>query len=185
VPEKPRRNAAFRVLIELMAAPTSIEPSNAPAGDDRPESIRFCSRCADTSEQPRGRLQVPRRICERCESGVLLTCRREALATPSFLIFGDELTVTAASEQAETIFGPEGELIGQHLLDLVSCPLGDEQLARHGQIAAQRETEEVALPLRLRAERGLAVGTLEARLATCGPPRAGLLTVAPSPFGRR
>jgi hypothetical protein len=30
-----------------------------------------------------------------------------------------------------------------------------------------------------------AVGTLAARVATCGPPRAALLTVEPSEFGRR
>jgi hypothetical protein len=168
-----------------VAAPTQIEPSAAPAGDDRPESIRFCSRCAHVSEQPRGHLQVPRRVCDRCESGVLLTCRREALATEAFLIFGHELTVTAVSQPAESIFGPEAELIGQELLAVVTCPLGDEQLARHGTLAAQQPTEEVALPLRVRSERGSAVGTLAARLATCGPPRAGLLTVAPSPFGRR
>jgi hypothetical protein len=116
---------------------------------------------------------------------VLLTCRREALATDAFLIFGPELTVTAVSEPAEPVFGSEAELIGRQLLDLVSCPLGDEQLARHGALAAQRQSEEVALPLRLRAERDERVGTLSARLATCGPPRAALLTVAPSPFGRR
>jgi PAS domain-containing protein len=168
-----------------VAAPTQIESSAAPAGDDRPESIRFCSRCAHASEQPRGRLQVPRRVCDRCEAGVLLTCRSDALSTDSFLILGPELTVTAVSEQAESIFGPEAELIGRPVLELVSCPLGDEQLTRHGALAAQRATEEVALPLRVRSERGLPVGTLAARLTTCGPPRAALLTVAPSPFGRR
>jgi hypothetical protein len=168
-----------------VAAPTQIESSTAPAGDDRPESIRFCSRCAHVSEQPRGHLHVSRRVCDRCESGVLLTCRREALATDSFLIFGVELSVTAVSQPAESIFGSEAELIGRQLLDLVSCPLGDEQLARHGAIAAQRPTEEVALPLRVRSERDIAVGTLSGRLTTCGPPRAALLTVEPSPFGRR
>jgi len=29
------------------------------------------------------------------------------------------------------------------------------------------------------------VGTMAARIATCGPPRAALLTVEPSEFGRR
>jgi hypothetical protein len=168
-----------------VAALTRIEPSSTQAGDDRRESIRFCSRCAHVSEQPRGHLHVPRRICDRCESGVLLTCRAEALSTEAFLIFGHELGVSAVSQAAESIFGPEDEVVGSHLLDLVSCPLGDDQLARHGALAAQRPREEVALPLRVRAERGIAVGTLAARLATCGPPRAALLTVAPSPFGRR
>ena len=185
MPDRGERSAGFHVLIGWVAALTRIEPSSTPAGDDRLESIRFCSRCAHTSEQPRGHLQVPRRVCERCESGVLLTCRRDALSTEAFLIFGDDLTVTAVSERAEPIFGREERLVGKHLLDLVSCPLGDEQLTRHGTLAAQRPTEEVALPLRLRAERSSPVGTLAARLGTCGPPRAAVLTVEPSPFGRR
>jgi hypothetical protein len=168
-----------------VAALTRIEPSSALAGDDRSESIRFCSRCAHATEQPRGHLHVPRRVCERCESGVLLTCRREALAAEAFLIFSYELTVSAVSEAAEAIVGPEDRVVGAHLLDLVSCPLGDEQLARHGALAAQHPREEVALPLRVRSEEGDPVGTLAARIATCGPPRAALLTVEPSPFGRR
>jgi hypothetical protein len=168
-----------------VAALTRIEPSSALTGDDRAESIRFCSRCAHVSEQPRGHLHVPRRICDRCESGVLLTCRREALATEAFLIFSYELRVSAVSEPAESIFGSEDRVVGSHLLDLVSCPLGDEQLARHGALAAQRPREEVALPLRLRSQQGGPVGTLSARVATCGLPRAALLTVEPSPFGRR
>jgi hypothetical protein len=117
--------------------------------------------------------------------GVLLTCRRDALATESFLIFDHELTVSAVSQPAETIFGPEERVVGAHLLDLVSCPLGDEQLARHGALAAQRPREQVALPLRLRSEQAAGVGTLAARVGTCGSPRAALLTVEPSPFGRR
>jgi hypothetical protein len=122
-------------------------------------------------------------VCDRCESGVLLTCRREALLTEAFLIFGVELTVTAVSQPAEPILGPEERLVGAHLLDVVSCPLGDDQLARHGALAAQRPREAVTLPLRVRSDE--AVGTLSARLATCGSPRAALLTVEPSLFGRR
>jgi hypothetical protein len=165
-----------------VAAPTCPEPSSTLAGDDRLESIRFCSRCAHVSPQPHGHLHVPRRVCDRCEGGVLLTCRRGTLTTRAFLIFGYELIVTAVSKPAEPILGPEERLVGSHLLDLVSCPLGDEQLARHGALAAQRSREEVVLPLRVRSNR--AVGTLSARLSTCGPPRAALLTVEPSAFGR-
>jgi hypothetical protein len=168
-----------------VAALTRIGPSSALAGDDRPESIRFCSRCAHASEQPRGHLHVSRRVCDKCEGGVLLTCPREALTSEAFLIFSYELEVNAVSKDAEAIFGPEGQVVGSHLLDLVTCPLGDEQLARHGALAAQRPREQVALPLRVRANQGDAVGTLAARLATCGPPRAALLTVEASRFGRR
>jgi hypothetical protein len=41
------------------------------------------------------------------------------------------------------------------------------------------------VPLRLRSEEGAPLGTLAARIATCGPPRAALLTVQQTGFGRR
>ena len=40
------------------------------------------------------------------------------------------------------------------------------------------------MPVRLLGERSGEVGTMAARIATCGPPRAALLTVEPSEFGR-
>jgi hypothetical protein len=39
--------------------------------------------------------------------------------------------------------------------------------------------------VRLVSDRARRVGTMAARIATCGPPRAALLTVEPSDFGRR
>jgi hypothetical protein len=42
------------------------------------------------------------------------------------------------------------------------------------------------MPVRLQSEDGSRqVGTMAARIATCGPPRAALVTVEPSEFGRR
>jgi hypothetical protein len=41
------------------------------------------------------------------------------------------------------------------------------------------------MPVRLVSDRARLVGTMAARIATCGPPRAALLTVEPSDFGRR
>jgi hypothetical protein len=40
------------------------------------------------------------------------------------------------------------------------------------------------MPVRLRSG-AAGVGTMAARIATCGPPRAALVTVEPSEFGRR
>jgi PAS domain-containing protein len=127
----------------------------------------------------------PRRVCERCESGVLLGCRRDALApdAAALLVCTYELEITAISEAAELFLGEEDEVVGKPLLELVTCPLGDDQLARHVALAAQRPREPEALPLRPREGDG--VGTLAARVATCGPPRAALLTLEPSRFGRR
>jgi hypothetical protein len=116
---------------------------------------------------------------------VLLSARRDAL-TPdaaALVICTYELTITAVTEAAESFLGSEDQLLGTNLLDHLSCPLGDEQLARHAALAAQRAREPVPLPLRLRAEQP--VGTLAGRIGTCGPPRAALLAVEPSPFGRR
>jgi hypothetical protein len=141
--------------------------------------MRFCSRCGVISND------AVRRVCDACEAGVLLTCRSDALPGEAFVICTYELTVTAVSEAAELIFGAEDGLLGAHLLDLATCPLGDDQLARHTALAAQRAREPVELPMRLRSDRGEAVGTLAARVTTCGPPRAALVTVERTGFGRR
>jgi hypothetical protein len=170
-----------------VTALTRIDPASPPSGPARPDSIRFCSHCGHLSEQPRGHLHVPRRVCDRCEMGVLLTCRREALIeeAAAFLICTYELIVSAVSEGGEEIFGGPDDLVGAHLLDLATCPLGDDQLARHAALAAQRAREPVVLPVRLRSDANGSHGTLAARIVTCGPPRAALVTVQPTGFGRR
>ncbi|MEA2364594.1 MAG: hypothetical protein QOE69_956 [Thermoleophilaceae bacterium] len=121
--------------------------------------------------------------------GMILTCPREALPgeAASFVILDYELRVSAVSQAAERYFGKEKELIGSNLLDLVTSPLGDDQLVRKATVAAQRPCDPTVMPLRLLKPAGGAdaVGTLAARIATCGPPRAALLTVEPSEFGRR
>jgi hypothetical protein len=161
-----------------VAALTRIGPSSTPAGDDRPASVRFCSRCGGVSERPW-------RVCDRCESGVLLNCRYEALPGESFLICTYELEISAVSEAGEEIFGEQEGLVGSRLLDLATCPLGDDQLARHVALAAARPREPVVVPLRLLSDRGDLLGMLAARITTCGPPRAALVTVQPTGFGRR
>jgi hypothetical protein len=161
-----------------VAALTRIEPSPTPAGDHRPASLRFCSRCGTVSERPT-------RVCNRCESGVLLTCRQEALPGEAFLICTYELEVSAVSDAGEEILGKQDELVGSKLLDLAGCPLGDDQLARHVALAAARPREPVVVPLRLRSEKGSALGMLAARITTCGPPRAAVVSVKPTGFGRR
>jgi hypothetical protein len=118
--------------------------------------------------------------------GMILTCPRDALPGESaaFLILDYELRVTAVSEAGELFFGKEKAIMGSSLLDLVTSPLGDDQLVRKASVAAQRPCDPVVMPLRLVAPAD-SVGTMAARIATCGPPRAALLTVEPSEFGRR
>jgi hypothetical protein len=164
-----------------------IERSWVPTGGERPKPIRFCSRCGHPADEPAGRPELRRRICERCEEGVLLSCSRDALPgdAAAFVICTYDLSVTAVSQAGERIFGKEEEVVGGSLLGLVTSPLGDDQLARHAGLAAQRACDPVVMPLRLASPGAEAVGTLAARIATCGPPRAALVTVEPSEFGRR
>jgi hypothetical protein len=120
--------------------------------------------------------------------GMVLTCPRDALPgeAAAFLILTYELAVSAVSEAGEKIFGREQSLIGAQLLDLLTSPMGDDQLVRHASAAARRPCDPVVLPVRLTvSERARLVGTMAGRIATCGPPRAALLTVEPSDFGRR
>jgi len=95
--------------------------------------------------------------------------------------------VSAVSKAGERYFGKEKTLIGAELLHLVTCPLGDDQLARKASVAAQRPCDATVMPVRLvnPGPDAASLGTLAARIATCGPPRAALLTVEPSDFGRR
>jgi hypothetical protein len=117
----------------------------------------------------------------------MLTCARDAMpgAGAAFLIVNFDLSVSAVSEAGEKMFGPEEALTGAPFMDLVTSPLGDEQLARTVSQAAQRACDPVVMPVRLRSERARSIGTLAGRIATCGPPRAALVTVEPSEFGRR
>lgn len=120
---------------------------------------------------------------------MLLTCARSAQPgeKAAFAIVTFELEVAAVSEAGERIFGKEDVVVGASLLDSVTSPLGNDALARHVSQAAQNGNRDpFVMPVRMLSEDGgRKVGTLAARIATCGPPRAALVTVEPSEFGRR
>jgi hypothetical protein len=155
----------------------------------RANAIRFCSRCGEPAEEPpRADTGVSRtRVCVACGMGMLLSCAREALpgAGAAFLIATVELSVSALSETAETIFGTEQAVLGTQLGTLLTSPLGDDRLEGTVLQAALRATEPVVLPVRGLTENAGAVGTMAARISTCGRPRAALITMEPSGFGRR
>ena len=166
-----------------------IDRSWTPAGEGRPKPIRFCSRCGQPAEDPPGRPELRKRVCGQCGMGMILSCPRDALPgeAAAFLILDYELRVSAVSQAAERFFGKETKLIGSGLLDLLTSPLGDDQLVRKPTVASQRPCDPTVMPVRLLEPTGASgsVGTMAARIATCGPPRAALLTVEPSEFGRR
>jgi hypothetical protein len=117
----------------------------------------------------------------------MLTCSREALpgTAAAFVVVTYELLLSAVSEAGEKIFGSEQSLIGTPVLDVLTSPLGDHELTRYVSQAAHSPVDPVVLPVRLADRDSRGVGTMAARVATCGPPRAALLTVEPSEFGRR
>lgn len=151
--------------------------------------IRFCSRCGEPSAKPpKAQIHLIRdRVCTKCGMGLMLSSTRDAMPGPAavFMVFTFELVVSAVSEAAERVFGLEQDLLGKHLSDVLTSPMGDAQLVAHVARASQRATEPAILPVRGVDGEPAAAGTLAARISTCGPPRAALVTMEPSDFGRR
>ncbi len=153
------------------------------------DAIRFCSRCGEPAEEPpRADSPMARtRVCQVCGMGVLLSCARAALpgARAAFLIATVDGRVSAISEAAEVIFGAEQLVLGTRLTALVTSPMGDDRLTRLVTRAATRPAQPEVIPVRGLTTNAGAVGTMAARISTCGRPRAALITVEPSGFGRR
>lgn len=149
---------------------------------------RFCSRCGEPAiDPPAGeKREYEQRVCGICGMGVLLRCSPDALpgARTSFLVVGHDLEVSAVSEAGEAIFGTEERLLGVSLLDLLSSPVGDRKLSRTVSQAALRVHDPVTLPARATVPGGDALGMLACRVSTCGPPRAALVALEPTHFGR-
>ncbi|MCA1698422.1 MAG: hypothetical protein LC790_05755 [Actinobacteria bacterium] len=118
---------------------------------------------------------------------MLLSCERGALPgdRAAFLIGTVELEVSAVSEAAERLFGDEQAILGSSLLDVLTSPFGHERLARAVRGAAMRASDPEVMPVHGTTDTARAAGTLAARISTCGPPRAALVTVEPSGFGLR
>ena len=152
-------------------------------------TVRFCSRCGEPAgDPPRGERPLNQtRMCGVCGMGMLLNCLREALsgAGAAFLIATAELRVSAVSEPAEGLFGTEQHLLGTPLGEILTSPIGEDSLSRTVARAALRNREPVVLPVRGAGSAARAKGMLAARVSTCGPPRAALVTVEPSALGRR
>jgi ribosomal protein S27AE len=156
---------------------------------EAPSKKRFCSRCGEPAIDPPATDEPPpfeQRVCGVCGMGVLLRCNADALpgAGGAFLIVTQSLQVGAVSETAETIFGPEDKLTGTGLMDLLTSPIGDRKLARIAARAALRVHDAVTVPARLTGEKADAIGTMACRISTCAPPRAALIAVEPTHFGR-
>lgn len=168
---------------------TDFEPT-ATAPDDPPAKKRFCSRCGEPAVDPPADSEPPvleQRVCGICGMGILLRCNPDSLpgAGSAFLITNHALEVAAVSEAAEAIFAPEEQLIGTGLMDLLTSTIGDRKLAKTVSRAALRIHDAVTVPARLSGPKADEIGTMACRISTCGPPRAALVAVEPTSFGRR
>lgn len=179
-------------LIDVERKPTTAE-------DEAAARKRFCSRCGEPSIEPPaidpghadpwagGPAPFEQRVCAVCGMGVLLRCSATALpgAGTAFVVVRSSLDIAAVSRAAEPIFGPEETLVGQRsLLDLLTSTLGDRTLARTVSRAALRVHDPETLPVRLAGARADEVGTMACRVSTCMPPRAALVSVEQTHFGR-
>ena len=151
--------------------------------------MRFCSRCGEPgSNVSRGEGTLTEvRVCELCGMGMLLTCLRGALpgAGAAFLIATAELRISAVSEPAEGLFGPEQSLIGTPLTEILTSPVGDDGFSRVVIRAALRNREPEVLSVRGAGYAAPVADMFAARISTCGPPRAALVTVEPNALDRR
>jgi hypothetical protein len=166
--------------------PPLTEIDRLPVGDGA-EAARFCSRCGaghQSASEPRA---SDIRVCDACGMGVLLQCSSSALPgqREMFLIVTSDLRVSAVSETAEPVFGIEEKVLGQDVRELLSCPLGDDAFAQRISQAAVSATEPTTMPACCKSEAEAGGGMMAAKIATCGPPRAALVAVEPSPFSGR
>jgi hypothetical protein len=171
-----------------MASLTQVDRSSTSTAAERSTTVRFCTRCGQQAEGAREEHALARRrVCEGCGMGVLLTCLQSALpgAQASFFIVTASLRISAVSEAAERLLGPEDRLLGSYLPELLTSPTGDDKLSHAVARAALRNREPVVLPVRGVGTTSLVEGVLAARVSTCGPPRGALITVVPSAFGTR
>jgi hypothetical protein len=162
---------------------------NAPQPFEPPPKKRFCSRCGEPAIDPPAGSPAPQleqRVCGICGMGVLLRCNPDGLpgAGSAFLIANQALEIVAVSEAAEPIFAPEEKLTGVGLMDVLTSTIGDRRLAKTVSRAALRVHDAVTVPARLTGAKADEVGTMACRIATCGPPRAALIAVEPTTFGR-
>jgi hypothetical protein len=188
----PQRSATRPRLARGGLLPGSIDTQfeQRPLASEPDAKKRFCSRCGEPAVDPPASEPPPfeQRVCAACGMGVLLRCAAGALpgAGSAFLIVDRALGIAAVSEGAEAIFGSEEALIGKlELLDLLTSTIGDRKLARTVGQAALRVHGPLTVPVRLSGDRADEIGTMACRVSTCGPPRAALLSVEPTHFGRR
>jgi hypothetical protein len=135
----------------------------------QPAGIRFCTYCAAREGDLDGVEALLRRVCPRCELGVLLTASHElvAAADGALLVVTADLRIGAASAAVEPILGDPEPLVGSSLPALLegdglatrvaACALGAAGVSLHRVEAGGR--------------------AMTARVGACGTPPAALVVL--------
>jgi PAS domain-containing protein len=150
-----------------------------PTTDGSAEWIWFCGHCA---AQPSAGTPAPiARVCAACGFGLLLEARSDAAPTSddAFLVIDSSLSVQAMSRRAEFLLGVrEDQVVNCHVSELLTPAdsEGAEPVGLAVAITSAARGDEDARRTFVRPSNTFGV-RMEARIATCGPPRAALLVL--------
>lgn len=138
------------------------------------EPVRFCTHCGAIGELGKDDA-LAGRVCASCGLGIVLSCSREALTEDkaAFLVIDATGDVCAASLAAERRLGARAHALdGRALLELFDPGAATYELARRVTRAARGERRVSMVPAVL-ADGGF----INARIGSCGEPRAALLVL--------
>lgn len=139
----------------------------------------FCGHCGTRPPLP---TPAPvARVCGACGLGLLLEARSDAVpdADAAFLVVDSSLSVQAVSRGAELALGVrEGLAVNHHVTELLIPAESEDNQPVSLAVAITRAArgDEDALRTFVRPSHTFGV-RMEARIATCGPPRAALLVL--------
>ena len=144
----------------------------------------FCGHCAAPS--PDGEPPAPNaRVCIECGFGLLLEARTDVVPAgkDAFLVVDSALLVQAMSRHAEKLLGvAEDAAVNRPVAELL---VGADAEARGKASFAQAMAEAAAgegEPLQATVRPWNTFGVrMRARVAPCGPPRAALVVLDPTP----
>jgi hypothetical protein len=126
--------------------------------------------------------QAPSRVCQRCGLGLLLECDAEIAPDPggAFIVIDSSLSVCGVSAGAERLLATrETDAVNRHLTELVvpadAEAQGPQNLAIAVTWAARGDSGTRRVMVRPSNTFGIRIN---ARIASCGPPRAALLVFA-------
>lgn len=151
-----------------------------PAAGAHTDARAFCGHCGRAPE--RSAEALASRVCARCGMGLILYAAPEAApaARDPFLVVDSSLAICAVSRRAERLLGvTETEAVNRHVTQYL-VPAGPEAPASTNLVAlltwaTRSEVEPRSVIVRPADTFGV---RFWARVASCGPPAAGLVVLA-------